>query len=170
MEQKQIIADWFDAYSEDIYHFLVYRIGYLEAEDLVQEVFIRAYRALHSYQENAKPKSWLLSIARNIAIDTIRQRNRKQLFFPSYKYEKELDHQEGPEHILVSQELNHSLYHAIHTLNPRYRDVLILKGLKELSVSETAYILGWKESKVRLTYHRAKKALKTALGGESNES
>lgn len=167
MEINEIITDWFDKYCDDIYQFIVYRVGFSDAEDLTQEVFIRAIRSYDSFKGETSPKSWLLSIARNIAIDELRKRNRNKWksAFLSITPSKEPTNKETPDYVLFKSEFNKELYDAIQLLKPQYRDVIVLKGLKELSVTETADVLGWKENKVRLTYHRAKKALKAELGG-----
>lgn len=57
---------------------------------------------------------------------------------------------------------------ALLTLKPDYRNVVILRGLKEFSIKETAEVLNWKESKVKTDYHRAIKLLKESLS-KSNE-
>ncbi|MDG5786362.1 RNA polymerase sigma factor [Evansella sp. AB-P1] len=170
MENKRIIIKWFDLYSDDIYQFLIYRVGVKDAEDLVQEVFIRALKNIDSFQDEGKEKSWLYSIARNLAVDEIRKRSRnKWKTLLSSDIGQEGTNEVTPETILEKNEINIALYNGIHRLKPTYRDVIILKGLKELSVSETAAVLDWKESKVRLTYHRAKLALKRELGGVQDE-
>ena len=69
--------------------------------------------------------------------------------------------------ILQINENNRLLYQAIQSLKANYRDVIILRGIKELSVSETASILNWNENKVRTTYHRALKSLQKYIGGFS---
>ncbi|MFA9557464.1 RNA polymerase sigma factor [Evansella sp. AB-rgal1] len=169
MDKKQIITNWFDEYGDDIYQFFVYRVGMKDVEDLVQEVFIRALHHYESFQGNATPKSWLYSIARNLAIDEIRKksRDRWKIFFVGE--ERKMDGIETPDDLLTRSEVNKELYKAIHKLKPSYRDVIILRGLKELSIQETATILDWKEEKVRLTYHRAKQTLKEKLGGSIYE-
>lgn len=64
-------------------------------------------------------------------------------------------------------ENNRLLYQAVQSLKANYRDVIILRGIKELSVSETASILNWTENKVRINYHRALKILQKSEGGFS---
>ena len=160
------ISEWFSLYNKDIYHFLVYYIVSSDVEDLVQEVFIRAIKGFNTYQKRSSPKTWLFSIARHVGIDEMRKRKRlrmKQMiwFWDEKKYK------ETPEEILQLNENNRLLYQAIHSLKVNYRDVIILRGIKELSVSETASILNWNENKVRITYHRALKTLQKSIGGFS---
>lgn len=90
------ISDWFYLYNKDIYHFLVYYIGSGDVEDLVQEVFIRAIKGFDSYQEQASPKTWLISIARHVAIDEIRRRKRLRMKQDVWFWDDETD-METPE-------------------------------------------------------------------------
>ncbi|GGA89763.1 RNA polymerase sigma factor [Ornithinibacillus halotolerans] len=170
MDKEKIITEWFYQYSDDIYNFLIYRLGTADVEDLVQEVFIRAMNGMDQFQENASPKTWLYSIAKNMAIDEIRRRNRKKwksiIPFQSF-HEPSTD--ATPEKLLNLNEENKELYDAILSLKSGYKEVLILRGIKLFSVAETAEILGWTENKVRSTYHRSKKALKNKLGGHLHE-
>jgi RNA polymerase sigma factor (sigma-70 family) len=156
---RQKISEWFYQYNKDIYHFLVYYTGSNDIEDLVQEVFIRAIKGLDSYREQSHPKTWLFGIARHVAIDEIRKKKRSKIKEALLKKEYESKKEKSPESILHFNEHNKILYRAIHSLKRNYRDVIILRGIKDLTVSETATILNWNENKVRITYHRALKAL-----------
>lgn len=153
------ISEWFYQYNKDIYHFLLYYIGSGDIEDLVQEVFIRAIKGFEAYQGKSSPKTWLLSIARNVGIDEVRKRKRNKwkhvIGFGDYEPTEE----NTPEKMLQLNEKNKRLYQVIQALKSNYRDVIILRAIKEQSVSETATILGWSENKVRITYHRALKVL-----------
>lgn len=152
------ISEWFYLYNKDIYHFLVYYIGSSDVEDLVQEVFIRAIKGFDTYQKKSSPKTWLFSIARHVGIDEIRKRKRLRMKPMIWFWDEQTD-KDSPEKILQLNENNRMLYQAIQSLKANYRDVIILRGIKELSVSETASILNWNENKVRTTYHRALKTL-----------
>ena len=160
------ISEWFSLYNKDIYHFLVYYIGSSDVEDLVQEVFIRAIKGFDTYQKRSSPKTWLFSIARHVGIDEMRKRKRLRMKQMIWFWDEKTD-KETPEEILQLNENNRFLYQAIHSLKVNYRDVIILRGIKELSVSETASILNWNENKVRITYHRALKTLQKSIGGFS---
>ncbi|MFA9560489.1 RNA polymerase sigma factor [Evansella sp. AB-rgal1] len=170
MDKKEIITEWFHCYSDDIYNFLIYRFGDVDVEDIVQEVFIRAMKGLDSFEGNANPKTWLYSIARNLAIDEMRRRTRqkwKSVISFHEKHEPRSDM--SPEELLDLKEENKEFFDAIQSLKDSYRDVLILRGVQGISVSETASILQWSERKVHSTYYRAKQALEKRLGGISYE-
>ncbi|MGA9225743.1 MAG: RNA polymerase sigma factor [Mesobacillus sp.] len=160
---SNIISEWFYLYNKDIYHFLVYYIGSTDVEDLVQEVFIRAIKGFDTYQKKSSPKTWLFSIARNVGIDEIRKRKRLRMKQMMWSRDEQTG-KETPEEILQLNEDNKLLYQAIQSLKANYRDVIILRGIKELSVAETASILSWNENKVRTTYHRALKSLQQGRG------
>ncbi len=85
MEKNKQISKWFDLYSDAIYQYFLYRIASRDVEDLVQEVYIRAIKSYESFNGKASPKTWLYSIARHIAIDEIRKKQRNKwkdiLFF-----------------------------------------------------------------------------------------
>ncbi|MCM3600983.1 RNA polymerase sigma factor [Robertmurraya korlensis] len=155
------ISEWFYLYNKDIYHFLIYYIGSSDVEDLVQEVFIRAIKGFDTYQQKSSPKTWLFSIARHVGMDEMRKRKRVRMKQKLLFWEEHTE-MKTPENILHLNENNRILYQAIQSLKANYRDVIILRGIKELSVSETASILHWNENKVRITYHRALKALQKA--------
>ncbi|WP_226669624.1 RNA polymerase sigma factor [Metabacillus litoralis] len=153
------ISEWFFKYNKDIYHFLMYYVGSGDIEDLVQEVFIRAIKGFDSYQAKSSPKTWLFSIARNVGIDEIRKRKRNRVKSMLTFGENEPKEEKTPEKMLRLNEDKRILYQLIQSLKSNYRDVIILRSIKELSVTETADILNWNENKVRITYHRALKTL-----------
>jgi RNA polymerase sigma-70 factor (ECF subfamily) len=159
------ITDWFKEYHDDIFNFLIYYTGSLDVEDLVQEVFIKAVRNIHKFKGNSNPRTWLISIARNVAIDDVRKRKKEEIKrnrFKQFNGLKKL--QDSPEELLGLSETKAELYTTMKTLKQTYYDVLIFRGIKELSVYETAQALNWSENKVKLTYHRALKALEKKLG------
>lgn len=169
MFEKEKITEWFHLYSNDVLNFLIYYTGRGDVEDLVQEVFIKAIRKIRTFNNQSSPKTWLFSIARNLAIDELRKQRRER-----DKQEKLVNSQvqkltKSPEDIYGLTETNREIYRGILTLRQNYRDVLILRGIKELSVGETAEVLHWSENKVRVTYNRAIKALGNKLGGSLDE-
>ncbi|WNC14110.1 RNA polymerase sigma factor [Brevibacillus brevis] len=151
------IEQWFRAYSNDVYRFLVYYTGRKDIEDLVQETFIRALKAPQQV-EVENPKTWLFAIARNVAIDEGRRRKLRS-WLPELFLQHLVSHDKTPEESLELSENKRILYEIIHQLKRSYRDVLILRGIKGLSSKETAEVLGWSEAKVHLTMHRAMKAV-----------
>ncbi|MCR2823538.1 RNA polymerase sigma factor [Lederbergia panacisoli] len=166
-KSDSIISEWFHQYSNDVYDYLVYYTGSIDVDDLVQEVFIKVIKGLKSYKGQSSPKTWIFSIARNVAIDEARKRNRKK----NISFDEQMIIEDGvsPEKILLQNEEKQALYNSIQKLKSNYRDVILLRGIKEMTVAETAEILNWKEEKVRTNYHRALKSLRKLQGGDLND-
>ncbi|MBP1947207.1 RNA polymerase sigma factor [Virgibacillus litoralis] len=169
MAEKEVITRWFHEYSDDILNFLIYYTGCVEVDDMVQEVFIKALNRIDTFNELSRPKTWLFSIARNVAIDEIRKWKREKNKIEKVGSYKEQKGTQSPEEIYQLNETNRELYRIIKTLKQSHRDVLILRGIKELNIKETAAVLHWSENKVKVTYHRALKALEKKLGGLPDE-
>ena len=167
MDYPDKISEWFYQYGNDVYNFLVYYQGIKDVQDLVQEVFIKAAKGLASFRNDASLKTWLFSIARNVAIDHARKgaRRIKTIREPLVE-DFAWGSVRGPEDILLEDEALQELYETIQALKDSYAEVLILRGIEGMSVAETATVLDWKESKVKVTYHRAKLALKASIDSE----
>ncbi|MGD6831092.1 RNA polymerase sigma factor [Sutcliffiella halmapala] len=166
MREENEITDWFREYHNDIYNFLIYYTGGMDVEDLVQETFVKAVRNIHKFKGNSNPRTWLISIARNVAIDESRKR-RKEETKRNRLLQLSLSAKgsDSPEEIVGLSETKAELYVAIRTLKQSYYDVLMFRGINELSVQETAQALQWSENKVNLSYHRALRALEKKMGG-----
>lgn len=159
MERTQHIENWFLQYEKDITNYLVYYTGSRDVEDLVQETFLRAFRAFERFKHNSSPKTWLISIARNTAIDYYRKKSVWQKLKERLDQEHQQNHElQSDERLLRKMEYAH-LYGAINQLKATYRDVVLLKGIAELSSQEAGQVLGWSENKVNVTFFRAVKKL-----------
>lgn len=170
MSKSKIISEWFQTYSHDIYNFLVYYTNKVDVEDMVQDVFIKAINGMDTYRNDSSPKTWLFSIARNLAIDEARKRKTKGRKIVELMNEKknDLHYNETPESIYQRNEMKKEIYLSINSLKRNYRDVVVLRGIQELSVMETAEVLNWSTDKVRTTYYRALNSLRKK-GGHINE-
>lgn len=162
MDLNQQIEEWFINYSDDIYNYLLYYIGNADVEDLVQEVFIKAIKGFKKFKGISTPKTWLFSIARNTAIDN--QRKKKCIsFLPYYDLEASPSDKKKPDEEFETIQEMQELYIAINNLKSNYREVILLRGIKDLSPAETAEILRWSETRVNVTLHRALKSLRKLL-------
>jgi len=168
VDKERIIEDLFRKYNSYIYHFLVYYTQSTDVEDLVQESFLKALKGIHQFEGKADPKTWLVSIARRVAIDHHR-RKQKQPHIPDNILQLIPSNQLHLEEYLIRQEEIQLIYKAINEMKKKDRDVLILRGIMDLSVSETAEVLGWTKNKVNLTLHRALKKLQLQSKGWEEE-
>lgn len=158
------INDIYNCYYRDVYHFALYFTNNKqEAEDITQETFIKIMNSMGSLKDSAKLKTWILSITKNTAMDLHRKRKFVSLFQDLvFEKEKEKDCF-SPEDRLIQKGEWTELQNALLKLKQQYRSVVILRGLKELSIKESAEILGCSETKVRVDYHRALQLLKKQL-------
>ncbi|RFB13478.1 RNA polymerase sigma factor [Bacillus sp. HNG] len=149
----------YDMYYRDVYHFaLFYTNNRQEAEDITQETFIKVMKNIGSLQNQERMKTWIFSIAKHTAIDLKRKQKFIQ-FLPDWIYEKESG-EATPEKKAIQKNDWEELQEALIQLKPTYRSMIILRGLKELTIKETAEIMGCSERKVRVDYHRAIQQMK----------
>lgn len=158
------IEDWFQLYERDITSYLIYYMGSLDVEDVVQETFIVAMKKMSRFNEQSHPKTWLISIARNIVIDTYRRRKvwERIKVFVSHRQEfsNELEVQ------IIAKQDNIQLYKAIHRLSPQYKEIVILRGILELSSKEVSEIVRSNVNRVNVMFHRSLKRLNELLEEE----
>lgn len=169
MKQEELI-EWFDKYGESILTYILLMVrDYQQAEDLAQETYIKAYRHQQQFKQKSSIKTWIFSIAHNVTKDYFRKKHPLQHYLGLTMEEK--DYKPIPEQIVAMNFQTEQLYKAIQLLKPSYKHVIILRKIKEFSTRETALILNWSESKVKMTLKRALVELKNELikGGFSNE-
>jgi RNA polymerase sigma-70 factor (ECF subfamily) len=143
------------------------------AEDLTQEVFIKAFRALDSYDDRRKLSSWLFKIAHNATIDHLRRSSLRTV--PLEEPESEgLDWGDrledpsvgSPDEIHEREELGRILEAAIQRLKPAFREVMLLRHREELAYGEIAEITGMSLGAVKTNLHRGRRALAELLETE----
>ncbi len=134
-----------------------------EAEDVTQEVFIRFYRSLDKFREEAALSTYLTRIAINLSLNEIQRRKKKNRWFGSLQkgssaFELE-DQSANPER----SEMKDLLRKALKELEPDFRAVVVLRLIDGYSVKETAEILNVPEGTVASRLARAQKKLKSIL-------
>ena len=137
------------------------------AEELVQEVYIKVLQSFNTFEGKSSEKTWLFSVARHITIDWIRKQNRQKrkwlgLLGPIEKVDIR-DFSPLPEEIVTKREEIRQIYKGLEKCTLDQQQVIVLRYIQSLSIQETAQILGWTESKVKTTQHRAIKSLKEFL-------
>ena len=161
-ETKEEITNWYQLYSDSIFKYILMMINdYQQAEDLTHDTFIKAYKNYHSFQKKSKPQTWLFSIAHNNTVDYIRKQKPLKIFQEILQTMK--DSSPLPEDVLEIRESSMELYSALSRLKSSYREVIILRKIKEFNTKETSEILKWSEGKVKTTLYRAIPALEKEL-------
>ncbi|BDG36609.1 RNA polymerase sigma factor SigX [Parageobacillus sp. VR-IP] len=164
-----VFEELYEKYHDDIFNFLFYMVRNREqTEDLVQEVYIKVLRSYKRFKGESSEKTWLLSIARHVAIDFFRKQKSRQQKLGKLDWSEEQlgDGQPLPEEIAIQKEEIQLMYRCLERCTIDQQLVIVLRFIQSLSITETAEALGWTESKVKTTQHRALKVLKKYMEEE----
>ncbi len=163
-------------YQDRVYNYVL-RMIYdpLEAQDVAQETFVRAWQGLPRFRGASSFQTWLYRIASNLAIDAARTRKRRGLATVSLDERvegvdaTELEHdlpdesRYGPAEALEQQELRQYVWEAIGELSDKLRPVIVLTDLQGLSYREVAKILGCPVGTVKSRLFNARGQLRDKL-------
>lgn len=141
---------------------LAYRMlsNVTEAEDVTQEVFVRAYTQLATYKPAHKFSTWLLSIASHLAIDQLRRRRFLALPLEDVPFlEWITDLGAGPEQAALMGEQQDEIQAYLQRLHSKYRAVIVLRYWYDLSYEEIAAALNLTAALVKARLHRARELL-----------
>ena len=148
-----------------------------DAEDIVQDAFLRLHRSLGSFRGDSRIGTWLYRTVTRLAIDNLRRENiKRKLFFMrrDNSAPDPVDLVASPnsdqEARLGAQQQVIMLRQSMNKLSPQQRTVLTLRHQEELPLKEIAEILNLSEGTVKVHLHRAVKSLRSALAERENES
>jgi len=175
---KAEFARLVEAYSGVIYRLAVKMLDNpQDAEDVLQETFIKAYKALTNFDGRSSPSTWLYRIATNEALMVLRKRKQ-----PFVSIDEPLEttgiEQEPlqitdwcclPEDELMSREAQAYMNEAVEELPPNLRVVFLLRDIEGLSTKETAEVLDLSETAVKTRLSRARLRLREMLTGYHGE-
>ena len=144
-----------------------------DAEDAVQETFIKAFKSIHTFEERAQLHTWLHRIVVNTALMKLRERRRKpqesiEDLLPTFTDDghQTTESREWSDALLERKETALIVRQAIARLPEQHRTVLVLRDIEEHDTAETAAILGTSTTVVKVRLHRARQALRTLLDRE----
>ncbi len=136
------------------------------AEDLAQEVFVKAYLKLATFDRQRKLSSWLFKIAHNTTIDHLRRKVPETVPLEASSTDSEdsweilrADENQSPDRRAESSELMTRLDGALGRLKPSYREILLLRFHQGLAYHEIAEVTGLAMGTVKVRLHRARKRL-----------
>jgi RNA polymerase sigma-70 factor (ECF subfamily) len=137
-----------------------------EAEDLTQETFLRAYRQRDSLREAAARTAWLYRIATHVCLDRLRQYARRN----PMESDTDLDQVDVAEpdtpslqQTMERDEMSGCVQRFLSRLSDRYRAVILLHDMHDLTAAEIAQLLGDSLDTVKIRLHRARMKLRAAL-------
>jgi RNA polymerase sigma-70 factor (ECF subfamily) len=144
-----------------------------EAEDVVQEAYVRAFTHLDGFRGEAQLSTWLTRIAVNEALGRLRRRRltidlkdidaindkgeARVIYLPSARQDGD------PEAAAARAEVRRLLEHAVDELPNSFRMVFVLRDIEEMSIEETAFHLGLRPETVKTRLHRARRLLRQSL-------
>lgn len=168
---QRAFAELVGLYQDKLFH-MAYRMLYnrQEAEDVVQETFLRVYKNLERYDESLKFSTWIYRIATNLCIDRLRKRK------PSYSLDAESTDHEGldgysmipsddrtPESELLLSETQRIIHDSIDSLPPKYKTIMMLRYIQEMSLQEIGDVLDMPVTTIKTRVHRGREFLRKKL-------
>lgn len=156
----------FDRYSRPVIGFIYDMVSDRElAEELTQETFVRAFRAIHRMKPETKLSTWLFGIARNVARESLRARTRANMQV-ALEHESVMDMSDQkpvPVDRLLSKEFNELIRRALEALDDDKRLVFTLKVFHQCSYEEIAEITGFSLAKLKTDLHRARAEMRRRI-------
>lgn len=148
----------YERYSGPLLRFAVRILGRTqEAEDAVQETFLKLYRGIAGFRSGARFSTYLFQILRNACVDAMRKRK-------PIAYDVEDPQAGGGPAVPPSHELRHALVQAVDRLPGQMREAFVLFAIEGFSQDEAAEILGISVGALKTHVHRARKRLRAWLG------
>lgn len=143
-----------------------------EAEDLVQETYLRALRFFHKFQPGTNCRAWLLSILRNLFINRYQQKKREAETVDWEKIDQVYDsmvelgekaERDNPEGLLISELMDEEVEKALRKLPEEYRTAIVLVDIEELRYEEAAKVMACAIGTIRSRVSRGRRMLQVAL-------
>ncbi len=146
-----------------------------EAQDIAQDVFVRAYQAIRTFRREAKLSTWLISITMNLCRNRRRWwARRKGLIVASLDDSADSEQESlgqqvadpspGPAAVTQQREQRQHILRALEQLDQAHRSVIVLRDLQGYSYEEIAQMLGCRVGTVKSRISRARHALRALLG------
>ncbi len=150
-----------EQHQRPVYNMCVRYMGEADAEDVAQDTFIRALLHREKFDPNRSMLSWLLTVARHICIDRLRQ--RKHLEPIDSQSVAEISSGRGPDEILSEKQQLTIIEETLRSLPEGFRETIMLVDVEGMSYRETADILQVPQGTVMTWLHRGREKLKDSL-------
>ncbi len=163
---ERAFAELVTRYQSAVYNLAYRMLGDAgEAEDAAQEVFLRVYRRLATYDAEHRFSTWVLSIASHYCIDLLRR--KRPWLVPLENISNWMrTHTRGPEALALLSEQQDAVRALLARLPEHYRLVLLLRYWHDLGYQEIADIVDLPVSTIKARLHRARTAFAALVGGE----
>lgn len=153
MPSSETFSRFYEEFAQPIYAYLYYRThNKAVAEDLTSQTFLKALEKFESFDESKGGfKCWIYQIARNVLVDHYRSNKPTRDLETVFDLAGEDDVEETMKH----SENKERVQKALHCLNEKQRELVILRVWDELSFKEIADFLGKTEASIKMTFYRA---------------
>lgn len=166
-EQKSLVFEELLVYQKKVFLIcLGFSRNASDAQDLAQDVYLKAYKNIGTLSESSLAKVWLFRIARNTCLNF--QKKLRLDRTSSFEITQKIEDPQTPESEMIHREQLRLLKGCIHELSKKHRDVFILKEYGDLSYQEIAKTLNIELGTVMSRLNRARQALKEKIKGEQN--
>jgi RNA polymerase sigma-70 factor (ECF subfamily) len=144
-----------------------------DAEDLLQETILRAYRFFHQFTEGTNCRAWLLTILYNNFRNSYRRGTREQPAFSSEEFDREVEisslrgdqARTNPEELIGNRMIARRIEAALVAIPAGFREALLLVDVQELNYEEVAMVLGVPLGTIKSRVSRARAILRETLSG-----
>ncbi|MBP1972033.1 sigma-70 family RNA polymerase sigma factor [Cohnella thailandensis] len=168
LDRNEILDELMLAYGKDVWNYAYFLTCRREAaEDIAQDVFVKAYQNLHNYRGESPIKPWLLSIARNTALDYLRSSWVRKVSFLT-PHASRASHPSA-ENEWLHREEHQAIWDIVLKLPRKLREALLLYAHHQLSMKEISALLGVSEGTVKSRLFRAREAVNRAWGSSGQE-
>ena len=158
----EVFGRLYDMYVERVYRHIFYRVGIVEdAEDLTQQVFMKAWKAIGRYKQTSSPfLAWLMRISHNLIIDFYRSRKDKVYFDTELAAD---DPDSSPERVAEVNFDQQRIRKAIVQLPGEQQRVIVMSFIEGFTCAEIASSMGKSEGAIRVIQHRALKKMRCII-------
>lgn len=137
-----------------------------EAEDAVQETFIRAWKTLPGFDRRYSPATWLGTIAARLCCDILRKRSAHRKFEADAAWSNAQERAADPESGSIARELEDRLLRVTRTLSPMQRTVFVLHEIEQLPFEEIRRATGWSPVQLKSNLYLARQKVRRTLEKE----
>ncbi|WP_409346474.1 sigma-70 family RNA polymerase sigma factor [Paenibacillus sp. MBLB4367] len=152
---EAILQQLMEAHGQDVWHYAYTIVKRTEAaDDIAQDVFLKAYRQLYAFRGESSVKTWLLTITRNTALNYVKSAFIRKVTLLGFRDPGTMQRsaeQEALEKLRLGE-----IWGAVFALPGKYREVIILDAHYRLSIREMAAMLNVSEGTVKSRLHRAR--------------
>lgn len=141
-----------------------------EAEDVMQDAYVRAYQHLAGFEGRSTFVTWLSRIAMHEAFARAQRLKKQTSLDPEHEIALSANPENNPERSAANMELHNALESAISSLPQKYRSIIILRDVEEMTTSEAASALEISEESVKVRLHRARALVRRKLYKQSGQN